>query len=305
MPNSVFWPDSLNDEKEAMTVVTTQTPIGFVGLGNLGQPICLRLIDEGWTLRVFDTSAIRAEPLVQAGATLVGASDLAECRVICFAVPDDAAIRELLDAGLRDALTPDHTVVVHSTILPAIARELADEIGRSGAGFLDAPVSGGAGRARTGQLTLFVGGDDADLARVRPVLDSLAADIFTLGPVGAGSATKLANQLIMFSALAGVHEALALAASYGVDEERVLAAVETSTGDTWVGRNWGFFDRTARSYNSAGTRVSQRPWSKDLWEIVSAARQADLSLPVSGLLAQIMADVIEDHASDEKKGTSE
>jgi 3-hydroxyisobutyrate dehydrogenase-like beta-hydroxyacid dehydrogenase len=104
----------------------------------------------------------------------------------------------------------------------------------------------------------------------------------------------------MFATLEGVHEALGITRASGVSDDAVLRAVATGTGDTWVGRNWGFFDKVASAYTEAGVPVSDRPWSKDLWEVVSAGRDAELSMPLAGLLAQIMATVIEDHAANPK-----
>lgn len=288
-------------------MMTREASVAFAGLGNLGQAMSLNLVDKGWNLKVMDRSERRVEPLVDAGAQPVGASDLADADVICFAVPDDAAIYEILGDGLMERLTPEHTIVVHSTILPGHARRLAADLkARSGARYLDVPVSGGSERARRGELTLLVGGDDEDVAEVRPILDDQAHDLFRVGPVGAGAAAKLANQLIMFSALAGVHEALRLTRASGVADATVLEAVATGTGDTWVGRNWGFFDRVAADYNDAGVAITDRPWSKDLWEVVGAGRDAGLSMPLAGLLAQIVAPLIEDNAAalDDTKGAN-
>nr|WP_273482734.1 NAD-binding protein [Kribbella italica] len=100
----------------------------------------------------------------------------------------------------------------------------------------------------------------------------------------------------MFAALAGVQEALELAGAYGVPEQTVLDAVSTSTGDSWITRNWGFFDRVAKAYDDAGTPVRNRPWSKDLWDVVAAARESDVQVPLAGLLAQQLADQVEAHA---------
>lgn len=113
------------------------------------------------------------------------------------------------------------------------------------------------------------------------------------GPAGAGAAVKLANQLAMFAALAGTTEALTLAGRYGVDPATALKVLGTSTGDSWVARTWGFFDKLAADYDAAGTPVAYRPWSKDLWDVVAAARAAEVSLPVAGLLAQLVPGLVE------------
>jgi 3-hydroxyisobutyrate dehydrogenase-like beta-hydroxyacid dehydrogenase len=121
-----------------------------------------------------------------------------------------------------------------------------------------------------------------------------------VGPAGAGAATKLANQLMMLSALAGAHEALEIAAAHGVSEESVLDVVASCTGESWVTRNWDFFDRTSAAYDAGGTPRKDRPWSKDLFEVVQAARTADVRVPVAGLLSQILADRVDAHAARAK-----
>ncbi|MGA8113389.1 MAG: NAD(P)-binding domain-containing protein, partial [Actinocatenispora sp.] len=162
---------------------------------------------------------------------------------------------------------------------------------------VDAPVSGGADRARAGSLAVMVGGDRADVEALRPLLSSVGETVTHVGPAGAGEAVKLGNQLMMFAALAGVHEAIDLAAGYGVEDRVLLDATSTGTGDSWVARNWGFFDRVAADYDATGVPVRNRPWSKDLWDIVAAARAADLHLPLAGLMSQTLAGTVERHAT--------
>lgn len=274
--------------------------VGFVGLGNLGQPMALALLRDGWQLSVLDAVPDRMEPCVREGARALGtAQELAECGVVALVVPDDAAVEAVLEGpdGIPlSALEAGSVVVVHSTVLPSTAQRLADAAARHGVELIDAPVSGGDERALAGDLTVMVGGDSRVLERIRPLLDCVGSEVFHVGPAGAGEAAKLANQLMLFSALAGTHEALELARRYNVDQASLLAAVATGTGDSWAARNWGFFDRIAAAYNEGGTPVSQRPWSKDLWEVVAAARAADVQLPLAGLLAQYLAQRVESHA---------
>jgi 3-hydroxyisobutyrate dehydrogenase len=285
-------------------VIDKSATIGFIGLGNLGRAMSLNLIEQGWCLRVMDTAEPRMNALINGGALALRPADLSTCEVLCFAVPDDVALRGALSGpnGMVTLLGPGQTVVVHSTILPETARELATMVGGTGANFLDIPVSGGPERAREGRLTLMVGGSQEHAETVRPLLESMASNIVYLGPAGAGSATKLANQLVMFSALGAVHEALELAASYGVGEQAVLQALATGTADTWVGRNWGFFDRVASQYDTSGTPVCQRPWVKDMQEILSAVGAAGMSAPIAGLLAGTVAQRIENNCVARSEG---
>jgi 3-hydroxyisobutyrate dehydrogenase len=273
--------------------IDRSSPLAFVGLGNLGHPMAQALRRDGWRLKVHDRDSGRAEGLDAEVAT--GPAELADCRVIALAVPDDQAVTGWVD-DLVPLLAADSVFLVHSTILPETAKRLAQQVESQGLALLDVPVSGGAERALTGSLTVMAGGRADVLDRARPVLDSVAETVLHVGPSGAGAAVKLSNQLMMFAALAGVQEALELSAAYDVPEQTVLDAVSTSTGDSWITRNWGFFDRVAAAYDAAGTPVRDRPWSKDLWDIVAAARDCDVQVPVAGLLAQHLADRVEAHA---------
>jgi 3-hydroxyisobutyrate dehydrogenase len=273
--------------------------VGFVGLGNLGLPMAQTLLRAGWSVSAYDTEASRVEECAHAGATAAGsAGEAAAGRLVALAVPDDEAVIRLLSGaeGLLESMEPGSVVVVHSTVLPKTALALSEAGRRHGIGVLDAPVSGGPSRAAEGDLTVMVGGDTDAVDRADPLLQTVGSDVLHVGPSGAGAAVKLANQLMLFSALAGAHEALQLAAAYDVPEDEVLRAARTSLGDSWVVRNWGFFDEMAEAYDRVGTPVRERSWSKDLWDVVATARDTGLQLPVAGLLAQHVTGVVEEHA---------
>ena len=170
----------------------TGNTVAVVGLGNLGQSIGLNLLERGWRVSAVDKDQRRVEDLVRQGATAADAKAAADSQFICFVVPDDAAVRSVLDGGLTESLTPDHVVLVHSTVLPERACELSSFLEKTvGATYLDVPVSGGAERARTGDLTLFVGGPAAGIARSDRLLTDIGTKRFVMGKVGAASATKL------------------------------------------------------------------------------------------------------------------
>ncbi|GAA2720124.1 NAD(P)-dependent oxidoreductase [Cellulomonas aerilata] len=279
--------------------------IGFAGLGNIGRPMAATLLRAGWSLTVLDTSPEKAEALERDGARVAGSvADLGGCDTLVLVVPDDAAVGSILEGpdGWLAAGGDGRTVVVHSTIMPETAARLATVAAEQGVAFLDAPVSGGAERADKGDLTIMVGGEADDLEAARPLLEAMGSEVLLVGPAGAGAATKLANQLMMLSALAGAMEAMELAAAHGVDEDTVLRSVASSTGDSWVTRNWGFFDRLVESYEAGGTPPRERPWSKDLFEVVAAARAVDLRVPVAALIAQTLADRVETHAAQARAG---
>jgi 3-hydroxyisobutyrate dehydrogenase-like beta-hydroxyacid dehydrogenase len=270
--------------------------VGLAGLGNLGLPLATTLVREGWDLAVLDSVPERADPVVALGAKAVpDVRGLADRGVLVLAVPDDAAVEQVVDGYLADG-RPGRAVVIHSTVLPETAKRLAEVAAGQGVELVDAPVSGGAERAASGTLTVMAGGEPAAVERLRPLLGTVGDPVLHVGPVGAGAAAKLANQLTMFANLAGVYEAIDFAAAHGVATDALLAALKTSLGDSWVARNLDFWDRTAAAYDRSGTPVSARPWSKDLAEVVQAARAADVPVPLAGWLAQTMAARVEAHA---------
>jgi 3-hydroxyisobutyrate dehydrogenase len=273
--------------------------VTVVGLGNLGLAIVANLVSRGWYVAGFDTAAARMDLLNTAGGVAATTGSLHETGLLCFVVPDDAAIGDTLTGptDLLSRLGPEHTVLVHSTVLPSRMAELGGIVRQAGAAFVDAPVSGGAERARRGDLTVFAGGTEEDLARARPLLEVIGSRVVHLGPAGAGAAVKLANQLVTFTALSGLYEALDLTAAYGVAESDVVDALSTGTAGTWLGRNWGFFEKTAGEYDQAGVPQESRPWRKDLAEITDAARDQALRLPLAELIASTVADRIERRAA--------
>ncbi|HET8930849.1 MAG TPA: NAD(P)-dependent oxidoreductase [Acidimicrobiales bacterium] len=192
--------------------------VGFIGLGNIGGPMARRLVDWPGGLWVFDVRDEATAPFAEAGAKV--ATDLTEmaeaCVVISVLVRDDAQVRDVVDVLARAARTGT-IVAIHSTIAPDTAAELATAVAAAGIEIIDAPVSGGAMGAATGELAVMVGGDAALVERCRPVFACWASLVAHLGPVGAGTRAKLARNLLHFVSFAAVGEAMRLAEASGVD----------------------------------------------------------------------------------------
>lgn len=192
--------------------------VGFIGLGNIGGPMARRLVDWPGGLWVFDVREEVTAPFAEAGAKV--ATDLIEvaeaCDVISVMVRDDAQVRDVADALAR-AARPGTIVAIHSTIAPDTAAELATVAARSGIEIVDAPVSGGAMGAATGELAAMVGGSDEAVQRCRDVFGRWASLVAHMGPVGAGTRAKLARNLMHFVSFAAVGEAMRLAEAGGVD----------------------------------------------------------------------------------------
>ncbi|QVQ50051.1 NAD(P)-dependent oxidoreductase [Spiractinospora alimapuensis] len=285
-----------------MTTPTEVSPgpvprVGVIGLGNLGLPMALRLAETQVPVLAVEVSHERRAVAQDAGVTLVDRpADLHECDVVCVCVVDDDQVRDVVAGpeGVARHLRTGTTVMVHSTVFPSTVTALAGELGPWGVAVLDAPVSGGDHGARAGTLAIMVGGEDADVSHAGPVLDVLGEHVFHLGPLGSGLAVKFANQLMTFANQAAALEAVALARAFGVAEDRVVEVAQAGTADSWCLRNWGFFDRVASEYEASGAAPANRPWRKDLWDVVTVARQLDLSMPLAGVLSQVAAPRIDE-----------
>lgn len=203
-----------------MTTIRT----GFIGLGNIGRPMALRLAaSEQVDLQVVDLDPAPVAELVAAGASAaasVGSLAL-WADVICVMVRDDAQVRAVLDEvlagrGPREDLAP-LTFVVHSTVSPSTPAELAAEARGRGIEIVDAPVSGGPMGAADGSLAILVGATEAGFRAVEPVLSQMGTKIVHTGEVGSGTRFKLARNLLHFVSFTAATEAARLAEAAGLD----------------------------------------------------------------------------------------
>ena len=214
--------------------------VAVVGIGNMGWAIAQRLADCGYTPVVRDIDPAR-EALARARGFEVAACAAAAAQgasAVIIAVVDAAQTEAALfgEAGAAQALTADACVLLCPTIAPADTEAIAARLAARGVGCLDAPMSGGPARARSGTMSLMVAGNGHLVARHRRLLDAIAAPVFEVGSrVGDGARTKLVNNLLAAINLAGAAEALALAARAGLDPATTLAVIEQSSGQSWIG----------------------------------------------------------------------
>lgn len=212
--------------------------VGFIGLGDQGGPMAEMIMRAGWPTTVWARRAEAIQRFAGLGATIApDPATLGEaCDVVCLCVTDDAAIRELAyGGGVLAAMRPGSTLVVHSTIRPQTCRDLARDAAAKGVDLLDAPVSGSAARALARSLLVIVGGEEATLARVRPILESYGDPIMHVGAVGAAMTAKLINNLMAAVNYATAYDALVLARDNGIDTDLMCALAASGSG-----RNYGF-----------------------------------------------------------------
>ncbi|HEX7819944.1 MAG TPA: NAD(P)-dependent oxidoreductase [Sphingobium sp.] len=210
--------------------------IGFIGLGNQGGPMAGRLIEAGHQVVLWARRPESLEPYADTAAeTAASVAALgAACGIVGVCVVDDVGV-EAVCADLIGAMAPGGIIVIHSTINPASCIALARRANAAGLSLLDAPVSGGGGGAAAGTLTVMIGGDAADVAAVKPFLESFAGLIVHLGPVGAGQNAKLINNTLMAAHMGLAHNALLAADAIGMDRKALAELVKASSG-----RSFGF-----------------------------------------------------------------
>jgi 3-hydroxyisobutyrate dehydrogenase len=228
-------------------MILLHTPVAFIGIGNMGLAMALRLRDAGQPVRVHDIDLRRHALAAAAGAELADspAAVAAGCALLIVVVVDAAQTEAVLfgPAGAAAALPRGATVMLCPTIGPADVERLAARLAEAGLGCLDAPMSGGPARARDGSMSLMVAAPPALWAAHQRLLRHVAARLFHVGErPGDGARTKLVNNLLAATNLAAAAEAIALALQLGLDGEQTLAVIEQSSGHSWIGA-----DRMARA----------------------------------------------------------
>lgn len=209
--------------------------IGFIGLGAMGHPMALLLAKGGHALTVFDADGERTRAVAaEIGATpATSPAELAAAAdILVTMLPSSAVVDIVVNGadGALPALAPGSLVLEMSSGVPDVTRRLAEAAAGKGVTLLDAPVSGGVPRARTGELAIMIGGDAAAIDRAEPVLRLMGGSIVRTGPVGSAHAMKALNNLVSAGGfLIGV-EALLIGARFGLDPELMVDVLNVSTG---------------------------------------------------------------------------
>lgn len=206
--------------------MSSKTSLGYVGVGLMGLPMAQRLVSLGYAVRAYDISPERVRAAREAGAAQASspADAVRGSELVLLNLPTTEAVEDAVfgENGIASALRPPQLVIDFSTIkvdkCRAIARRLRE---MTGAGWIDAPVSGGPPASGTGTLTVMAGGEAAHIDRTRPLFADLAGRFTHMGPPGAGLAAKMLNQLIVGCGHAVMAEAVVLAEAAGIDPARL------------------------------------------------------------------------------------
>jgi len=208
--------------------------IGFIGMGNMGIPMSLNILKAGHELTVWNRTPSRAQPVVDAGATLAATpaavATNADITLICVSLPED--VRQVVEGpdGALSGARAGSIIADHSTVDPGTTTDLAKKAGAQGVAYLDAPVSGGTQGAQAGTLTMMVGGEEEAFQRARVAFEATGKNIHYVGASGSGNVIKLVNQMLAAINVAGMAEGFVLGVKAGARPEVMYEIIKTSTG---------------------------------------------------------------------------
>jgi 2-hydroxy-3-oxopropionate reductase len=266
--------------------------IGFIGLGVMGRPMALHLVEAGYALRVFARRPDQAAPLLEAGASFSPTlADLAsQSDVVITMVTATSDVEEVLlgPDGVLAGAKPGLTAIDMSTIAPQATMRIAAALAARQVRMLDAPVTGGPAGAQAATLTIMVGGDASVLDEMRPVLDRLGRQVVHMGEHGAGQIAKACNQLALLVNAEGVAEALALGIRCGLDPVTLRQALLGGIPASRVLEVFG--ERMAQRQFTPG--MATRLYDKDLDIVLDLAREAGQRLPAAIVVRKHLDDMV-------------
>ncbi len=267
--------------------------VAFIGLGVMGYPMAGYLKSKGGhDVTVYNRTAAKAEKWAsehggKAAATPKAAAEDCDFVFCCVGNDDDLRDVTLGPDGAFHGMKAGAVFIDNTTASAEIARELAEEAGRRGCAFLDAPVSGGQAGAENGALTVMVGGDADVFARARPVIDSYARMVGHMGEAGAGQLTKMVNQICIAGLVQGLSEAINFAQKADLDVEKVIGVISKGAAQSWQMENrWETMRDGAFDFGFAVDWMR-----KDLAICLAEANRNGAQLPVTALVDQFYGDV--------------
>jgi 2-hydroxy-3-oxopropionate reductase len=265
----------------------TKMRVGYIGLGLMGKSIARNILKAGFTVVVHNRSRGAVEELRAEGAQMASsAADVArQVDVVFTNLPDTPDVEQVIlgPGGVIEGAHAGLILVDNSTIKPASARRIADQLAQVGVLALDAPVSGGDIGARNGTLTIMVGGDAQALERVMPVLLAMGKTVTHIGGPGTGQIAKAANQIMVAAQMVAMGELLVFARKAGADPQKVVEAIKGGAAQCWT------LDvkppRLFAGNRQPGFKAYMQ--AKDLGIIMETAREYGIPLPATAVNAQL------------------
>jgi len=263
--------------------------IGFIGLGVMGAPMAGHLARAGHSLTLLDANADTARDLAAtlgAKTAVTPAEVAARSDIVITMLPNGSVVQQVAlgEQGLLQGLRPGALLLDTSSSEPWLTQATGAALAAVGAAMVDAPVSGAAWGAAEANLVFMVGGDAADLARVRPLLELMGRAVFHLGGLGAGHAMKCLNNLITAMTFSATAEGLVIGKRYGLDPAAMVEVLNESTGMSWISQNHIAQRVLSRSFDDP---FKLELMLKDVAIANTLARETGSSVPIAGLGQQL------------------
>jgi len=250
---------------------------GVIGLGAMGHPMAKHMVSKGFVVAGFDVFEGAQAKAKDVGVKIVGspAEVGAEAEVVIVMVAtDDQVVDVVLNSGLLDRLQKGAVICIASSCAPTTAQELEKACNEKGIGLLDTPVVLGQEAADNGTLTVFCGGKQDAYDKAEPVLKAFGKSVMLVGPSGMGQLTKTCNNLLLWACMSANYETLMFAKKYGADVNKMIAALQHSSGANWSLSRWG---------------KSTGKWAeKDMDVALDLAQDVKFAMPLAALVDQLM-----------------
>ncbi|MDP7578896.1 MAG: NAD(P)-dependent oxidoreductase [SAR202 cluster bacterium] len=274
--------------------------VGFIGTGNIGQPMASHLLNAGLKLLVYDVRKEAAQSLVDGGAIWVNspkeAARLSEIVFTCLPGPSEMEDVMFGENGVAGNFSHGSLYIDFTTNSPALIRRVHGMLAEKGVAMLDAPVSGGLEGAKTRDLTMLVGGDAAEFQRARPILEAIAKTVIHVGGIGTGSICKVAHNSASFARSLALIECLTLGVKAGVDAEVMLEVFQKCA----LGNNFDLHVRMPSTIfrGDFNPRFALKTAFKDIRLAIELAEQHDVPTEVVSVCEKDMARAMEKGLSD-------
>ncbi|WP_428533457.1 NAD(P)-dependent oxidoreductase [Rhodopila sp.] len=271
------------------------TTVGFVGVGNMGWPMAACLVNAGFAVNANDSRREIADNFVQqvGGFAPDGLRQLAESSdVIVTMLPNSAIVERVLAAGddnLLAGMKPGTVIIEMSSGVPSITQRLAEQVAALGSTLIDAPVSGGVPRAKSGQLAIMVGGEDATIDKVIPILSAMGTSVLKTGAVGSGQAMKALNNMVSTGGFLIGIEALLIGQRFGLNSAVMTDVLNAATGmNNSTQKKFKQFV-LSRKFDAGFTMGLL---AKDLSIAMQIGRETATAAPVSALVNEMIVSAL-------------
>jgi 3-hydroxyisobutyrate dehydrogenase len=271
--------------------------IGFIGLGNMGLPMVLNLLEASLEVKAFDVSEYAIRNGEDAGINMVKSLDvlIQDIDVLITMLPNDSAVNDVfLNKEVLQKIDKNTLIIDSSTISPEVARKVSMEAAKLNLSMLDAPVSGGVKGAESGALTFIVGGEETNLKKAQPLFDIMGQRTFFAGKSGSGQVAKLCNNMLLAIHMCGTAEIIAMGVKSGLDPFTLSEIMKNSSGGNWSLDKYnpypGIMKEAPASNNYAGGFLNSL-MLKDLNLAEELAALSDSSIPMGNLAKQLYEEL--------------